>query len=545
MGSLMSSSGIAGLQKNAPKASPEKGTLRSVTVIARFEADDGVKQEMDFLFDVQPGATAGWLLSRAIERLEREHPEAPPIVGLKVFNAKRKPSALKLMPIRGALECLPMCTGDNRLARSDCADPKDDCMAIVAALSAVGDDALVLDYSQPVEEALCNGDGFETVFEIATQPNGCCSGRTCMMSDHDSPKSELRPMRNRISDFSIVRVVGVGGTGRVIQACHKPTGQMTALKIMSKARIFQQEQRLQRVIAEKRILARLDHPFVVSLHWAFQTSTHLFLVLDFCGGGELFYHLLKRKQFEQPDAMFYFSEIVLGLEYLHSQQVLYRDLKPENCLLDNDGHIRLTDFGLSKEKLTHSALFTSFVGTAGYLSPEMVARSGHGFPLDFYCLGCLLFCLLTGSLPHYDGDYRAMIERRVKGEPCAFPPWVDPDAQDLIQGLLAPQPEARIGSVHGAMEVKECEWLKPVDWTLVYRREPQPCFPQFPPILPSAEVASNFASEFTAQPAPHDLQNLSCEETQHPSVEGFSDDFTVDPRVRRQNEASLGPTPGI
>ncbi|CAE7864837.1 RPS6KA, partial [Symbiodinium necroappetens] len=101
--------------------------------------------------------------------------------------------------------------------------------------------------------------------------------------------------------------------------------------------------------------------------------------------------------------------------------VLYRDLKPENCLLDDEGHIRLTDFGLSKDGLTNSAVFTSFVGTAGYLSPEMVARQGHGLPLDYYCLGCLLYCLLTGSLPHYEGDYKAMIQKRVKGDPVQFP----------------------------------------------------------------------------------------------------------------------------
>jgi serine/threonine protein kinase len=295
---------------------------------------------------------------------------------------------------------------------------------------------------------------------------------------------------------------------------------------MSKARLFQQEQRLQRVITEKRILARLRHPFVVSLHWAFQTSTHLFLVLDFCGGGELFFHMLQRSRFEERDAMFYFCEILLGLDYLHSQQVLYRDLKQENCLLDEDGHIRLTDFGLSKDSLTQSALFTSFVGTAGYLSPEMVARQGHGFPLDYYCLGCLLYCLLTGSLPHYEGDYKAMIQRRVKGEPCAFPPWISLDAQGVLKGLLAPDPTERLGSTRGAIEVKEHPWLHEVDWARVYRREPQPCFPNFPPVKPNNEPSANFASEFTKQHAPEDLRGFSYEKGapigSHPPVNGFS-----------------------
>merc|ERR1712232_1316463 len=210
---------------------------------------------------------------------------------------------------------------------------------------------------------------------------------------------------------------------------------------------------------------------------------------------------------------------------------------------DADGHIRLTDFGLSKEGLTKSALFTSFVGTAGYLSPEMVARSGHGVPVDYYCLGCLNFCLLTGSLPHYEGDYKVMIERRVKGEPCAFPPWVTPDARDLILGLLAPSPQARLGSRGGAAEVKEHPWLAAVNWTRVYRREPQPCFPNFPPILPSKEVATNFASEFTAQPAPADLRGIEAEGgDSHPEVKGFSDDFETPRREPRIASRQLDPS---
>jgi len=288
-----------------------------------------------------------------------------------------------------------------------------------------------------------------------------------------------------------------------------------------------QEQRLQRVVTEKRILSRLQHPFLVSLHWAFQTSSHLFLVLDFCAGGELFFHMLKRGRFRDEEAMFYFCEILLGLEYLHSQEVLYRDLKPENCLLDNAGHVRLTDFGLSKDNLTKSQLFTSFVGTAGYLSPEMVSRQGHGFPLDFYCLGCLLYCLITGSLPHYEGDYKAMIARRVRGEPCVFPRGTSPGAEDILTGLLAPDPEARLGSRRGAIDIKEHCWVAQVDWTRVYRREPQPAFPRFPPVQPREDIRANFASEFTAQPAPEDLRGFGTQApARHlegkPPIEGFS-----------------------
>jgi len=341
-----------------------------VRVVARFEAEDGVDSEHNFLFDVVPGATSGWLLSRAIERLQQERPEAPPVIGLKVLTS-RKPSPQAIIPASPLHKlltgCPGLCAGERLTARQEQALAQNMCAPFVAAFameSLGADDALVLDYSQSIEASLGDGDAFEAVFEVMDRTEEAAHGWAQASADR------------RIEDFDIVRVVGVGGSGRVIQALHKPSGCMRAVKVMSKARLFQQEQRLQRVITEKRILARLRHPFVVSLHWAFQTSTHLFLVLDFCGGGELFFHMLKRGRFEETDARFYFCEILLGLEYLHSQQVLYRDLKPENCLLDDGGHIRLTDFGLSKDNLTESAQFTSFVGTAGYLSPEMVARQG-------------------------------------------------------------------------------------------------------------------------------------------------------------------------
>jgi len=520
---------------NSSDFAAARPTLSQVRVVARFEGEDGVDQEVDVLFDVVTDAKAAWLLNAVNERLRREHPQAPQVIGLKVINSSGGKSVCPPMTdaarnpvhevIAGAA-CPGLCAGERLTAKQVQAFAKDGCLPFITALSALGGDdgALVLDYSQPLEDALGDGDCFEAVFEV--HHVGETAMRTMDVSHHGT-STPSGPARNQIEDFEIIRVVGVGGSGRVIQAKHKPTGQMRAVKVMSKARLFQQEQRLQRVITEKRILARLRHPFVVSLHWAFQTSTHLFLVLDFCGGGELFFHMLQRGRFEERDAMFYFCEILLGLEYLHSQGVLYRDLKPENCLLDDDGHIRLTDFGLSKDNLTQSALFTSFVGTAGYLSPEMVARQGHGFPLDYYCLGCLLYCLLTGSLPHYEGDYKAMIQRRVKGEPCAFPPWISPDAQRLLNGLLAPDPTSRLGSASGAMEVKESAWLREVDWTRVYRREPQPCFPNFPPVKPKVDCSANFASEFTAQPAPEDLHGFSRENgvavARHPPVEGFSE----------------------
>eukprot|EP00435_Cladocopium_sp_Y103_P026489 s2461_g6.t1 len=413
----------------------KKEVLKNISVVTRFEGSDGVESAFEMKFEVPESATAAWLLHELRDRLSTEKPEAPHVIGLKVLKNKEQAAQALHASAVAAAACGVLCAGEALTARQAAKAQEGGCLPYMAAMLA--GDELILDYTVLLEEALGDGESFEAVFEV--QSEGVARSLQAASSPAGRGFAEVSRGRT-IEDFEIIRVVGVGGSGRVLQARHKPSGQYRAVKVMSKERLFQQEQRLQRVITEKRILSRLQHPFVVSLHWAFQTTTHLFLVLDFCGGGELFFHMLHRGRFEEPDGKFYFCEILLGLEYLHSQQVLYRDLKPENCLLDDEGHIRLTDFGLSKDNLTHSALFTSFVGTAGYLSPEMVARQGHGLPLDYYCLGCLLYCLLTGSLPHYEGDYKVMIQKRVKGEPVQFPPWVNPDAQDILSGLLQPEP---------------------------------------------------------------------------------------------------------
>eukprot|EP00929_Paragymnodinium_shiwhaense_P047639 TRINITY_DN24155_c0_g1_i2.p1 TRINITY_DN24155_c0_g1~~TRINITY_DN24155_c0_g1_i2.p1 ORF type:complete len:527 (-),score=137.72 TRINITY_DN24155_c0_g1_i2:253-1812(-) len=509
---------------NKARKSKDDSTLADpskVRVVARCDAEDGSEQKVDLVFDVERDTTTGQLLNSVVERLKQELPNAPPMIGLRILKATANQNTVSLVAgLRGGY-------GSSSASRSSGGTPAA-ANEPVAALSTTGDDALLLDYSQPIRAALGgDGEGFEAVFEVAELAFGDEAGSGgsagAVGSRAAAGGAPGNGKRNTIEDFSIVRVVGAGGSGRVLQALHKPTGHFCAVKVMSKARLFEQEKRLQRVIAEKRILAQLRHPFVVSLHWAFQTSTHLFLVLDFCSGGELFFHMLQRGRFREPDAMFYFCEILLGLEYLHSQNVLYRDLKPENCLLDEEGHVRLTDFGLSKDNLSESKLFTSFVGTVGYLSPEVLMQQGHGKPLDYYCLGCLLYFLLTGSLPHFDGDYKTMVQRRVKGEQCHIPSQISADAQTLLWGLLAPDPRIRLGT-NGAMEIKETAWLEAVDWTRVYRRQPQKCFPNFPPVKPQKETSNNFASEYTGQAAPKDFLEFSAEAkgAKMPAVEGFS-----------------------
>ncbi|NDC23358.1 MAG: glycine cleavage system protein GcvH [Proteobacteria bacterium] len=259
-----------------------------------------------------------------------------------------------------------------------------------------------------------------------------------------------------MADFEIIKVVGEGASCSVMQVRKKDTGKLYAIKMMNKDRILTNHKRMERALMERQVLVKTKHPFIIQMYWAFQTRTHL-----------LFFHMMKRNRFDEATAKFYFCEVLLGLEYLHSRNILYRDLKPENILLDVDGHIRLTDFGLSKEEpqigtnstITPDNKFTSFVGTAGYLSPEMIKREGHGKPLDFYCLGCLLYVMLTGSLPYYQGNWDEMFAKRVSGEHLSYPPWVPENARDMCNKLLEKNPQTRLGSRRGAREVKEHEWV--------------------------------------------------------------------------------------
>ena len=173
------------------------------------------------------------------------------------------------------------------------------------------------------------------------------------------------------------------------------------MKIIKKSMIEKRD-KVKQIMTERRILEEVSCPFIINLHWAFKSEDYLHMVLDFCPGGELFFHLQKYGKFSEEISRFYFCEVLLALEHLHNNKVVYRDLKPENILLDMDGHVILTDFGLSKCDFSSRDRAFSFCGSPEYMSPEMLSESGHGFMNDIYSLGCLLFEFLCGLPPHYD-----------------------------------------------------------------------------------------------------------------------------------------------
>jgi len=254
---------------------------------------------------------------------------------------------------------------------------------------------------------------------------------------------------------------------------------------------------VQHTKAERRILRTCDSPFIVRMHFAFQSADKLYLVLDYLPGGELFYHLKKERRFEEDRCRLYAAELVLAIEHLHERDIVYRDLKPENVLLDPGGHVCLTDFGLSKEAVATGGRTKTFCGTPEYIAPEILQGLGHGKPVDWWSLGTLVYEMLVGLPPFYSTDVNTMYDKILRGE-LTFPAYVSADARAILAALLQRSPDHRLGAGHGdAREVKAHRWFAQVDWGRVARREYSPIYQ---PKLAGMSDTSHFDQAFTELP---------------------------------------------
>uniref|UniRef100_A0A4X1SS38 Ribosomal protein S6 kinase alpha-5 n=2 Tax=Sus scrofa TaxID=9823 RepID=A0A4X1SS38_PIG len=279
-------------------------------------------------------------------------------------------------------------------------------------------------------------------------------------------------------------------------------GKLYAMKVLKKATIVQKAKTTEHTRTERQVLEHIrQSPFLVTLHYAFQTETKLHLILDYINGGELFTHLSQRERFTEHEVQIYVGEIVLALEHLHKLGIIYRDIKLENILLDSNGHVVLTDFGLSKEFVADEAERAfSFCGTIEYMAPDIVrgGDSGHDKAVDWWSLGVLMYELLTGASPFtVDGEKnsQAEISRRIlKSEP-PYPQEMSAVAKDLIQHLLMKDPKKRLGcGPRDADEIKEHLFFQKINWDdLAAKKVPAP----FKPVIRDELDVSNFAEEFT------------------------------------------------
>merc|ERR1719282_1490049 len=241
-----------------------------------------------------------------------------------------------------------------------------------------------------------------------------------------------------------MKVIGKGSYGKVMLVGHKhEKSTVYAMKMLRKENVIKRNQ-VEHTKTERNVLEAVSHPFIVTLHYAFQTPKKLYFVLEYCPGGELFFHLSRAGRFTEGRCRFYASEILLAIEYLHRLNIIYRDLKPENILLDCDGHVKLTDFGLSKEGIQDNFSAKSMCGTPEYLAPEILDKRGHGKAVDWYSLGALMYEMLTGLPPFYTRDREKLFERIRRGE-LTYPPYVADVAKRLLKELLIGDATRRLG----------------------------------------------------------------------------------------------------
>ena len=275
------------------------------------------------------------------------------------------------------------------------------------------------------------------------------------------------------SSFICLAQLGKGSFGEVYLVQKINTKEKFAMKVLRKERIMGQNL-LKYAIAERNVLSLSNHPFIVKLNFAFQTSSKLFLILEYCCNGDLAKHLLFEKRFSESRAKFYICEVLLALENLHQRDIIFRDLKPDNVVLDEEGHCKLTDFGLSKEGVTENQSASSFCGSIAYLAPEMLKKQGHGKAVDWYLLGVLLYEMLVGITPFFT-NRKEDIFHNIEFEELKIPEFIKEDTASLLRGLLQKDPWKRLGgSSRDAEEIKEHPYFKDVNWDDVYNKRITP-----------------------------------------------------------------------
>jgi serine/threonine protein kinase len=313
-------------------------------------------------------------------------------------------------------------------------------------------------------------------------------------------------------DFTPVKCLGDGSFGIVHLVRQNATGRLFAQKQLTKAKLTVTKKSIEMTKSERSILELVNRqPFIVNLYYAFQDREKLYLILEYAQGGELFHHLNIETMFTEDKAAFYLAEIVLALDYLHNTVgVIYRDLKPENCLLDADGHLLLTDFGLSKVAVEDPATpggsrcNSLGVGTFEYMAPELIRGSdisdwgpGYGKACDWWSFGALACDMMTGS-PPFKANNITKLQQEIMKAKLKLPYVLSPDAKDLLNRLLRKEPSKRLGVKKDDIAViKKHRFFRKIDWKKLENRELEP---PIRPLITNPELAENFDTSFTNRP---------------------------------------------
>ncbi|GAA6092465.1 serine/threonine-protein kinase N2 isoform X2, partial [Tachysurus ichikawai] len=299
----------------------------------------------------------------------------------------------------------------------------------------------------------------------------------------------------QMDDFVCISVLGRGHFGKVLLAEYKSTGQLYAIKALKKGDVVTRDE-VDSLMCEKRIFETINasrHPFLVNLHGCFQTSDHVCFVMEYSPGGDLMTHI-HSSIFTERQARFYAACVLLGLEFLHQNKIVYRDLKLDNLLMDADGFVRIADFGLCKEGMGHGDRTSTFCGTPEFLAPEVLTDSTYTRAVDWWGLGVLIYEMLVGESP-FPGDDEEEVFDSIVNDEVRYPRFLSPESVSIVQKLLQKNPEKRLGAgEQDANEVKRHRFFQGVDWeTLLAKRVKPP----FLPNIKAPSDVSNFDEEFT------------------------------------------------
>ena len=270
------------------------------------------------------------------------------------------------------------------------------------------------------------------------------------------------------NSFDILEKIGGGSFGKVFKVRQKNTGKIYAMKVLNKLYLIQ-KQLLRYAITECNVLKKSDCPFIIKLHYSFQTPENLYMILDYCPIGDLSIQI-QINLFEEDEAKFYIAELILAIEYLHKRDIIYRDLKPENILIDADGHIKLADFGLAKENVKNDIPNKTFCGSPQYLSPEMLSKEGTTKASDIYGIGAILFEMVTGSPPFYNEDADLMY-RNISENNLMFPEIFSDELKDLLRKMLDKDPKKRIGIGNDKQDLKNHPFFSDINWNLILNKK--------------------------------------------------------------------------
>lgn len=310
----------------------------------------------------------------------------------------------------------------------------------------------------------------------------------------DFDKKWDEPPQNTASldTFDRIKTLGTGSFGRVMLVQHKSTKQFHAMKILDKQKIVKLKQ-VEHTLNEKKILQSTSFPFIVQLDHSFKDNSNLYMVLEFVTGGEMFSHLRQAGKFSESHSRFYAAQIALVLEYLHHMDVMYRDLKPENLLIDMQGYIKVTDFGFAKKVKGRT---WTLCGTPEYLAPEIILSKGYNKAVDWWALGVLIYEMSAGYPPFFADQPIQIYEKIVSGK-VRFPSHFSTDIKDLLKNLLQVDITNRFGNLkNGANDIKNHKWFVSTDWIALYQKKVEA------PFLPKCKGpgdSSNF-EEYEEEP---------------------------------------------